>query len=118
LLFLSLRLREEGGATNTLPSIIAASRAAMESDADGLSRFEGVLAQAGCSPVHADDYAKLRLRVVEEGLFRVEGDLPRLTPTSFPSGVPSGVERVEYEVNLSACGHLMIAANVAAMPNL
>jgi hypothetical protein len=117
LLFFSLRLREEGGATNALPSVIAACRVVLESDADALSRFESALAQAGYSPAHEEEYAKLRLRVVEEGLFRVEGDFPRLTPASFPSGVPNGVERVEYEVNLSGCGHLMIAANRAAIPD-
>ena len=113
LLLFSLRLHEEGGATNTLLSVIAACRTILEADADALSRFESMLAQAGWSPAHADEYAKLRLRVVEEGLFRVEGDFPRLTPASLPSGVPKGVERVEYEINLDVCGHLLIATNAA-----
>lgn len=118
LLFFSLRLREEGGATNTLPAMVAACRSQLEQEADALSRFEGTLAQTGYSPTHEDEYAKLRLRVVEEGLFRVEADFPRLTPASFLGSVPPGIERVEYEVNLAVCAHLMIASNAAAMPNL
>lgn len=118
LLFFSLRLREEGGATNTLPSVVAACRASLEADADALSRFESVLVQAGYSPAHEDEYAQLRLRVIEEGLLRVEEDFPRLTPASFPTGVPAGIERVEYEINLGGCGHLLMATNPTAMPNL
>ena len=118
LLFFSLRLREEAGATNSLPTIIASCRAQSATDAEALSRFESILVQAGYSPLHEEEYAKLKLRVAEEGLFRVEEDFPRLTTASFPSGVPAGIERVEYEVNLSGCGHLMIGVNAAAMSDL
>lgn len=118
LLFFSLRLREEAGATNSLPAIIASCREQLASDADAMGRFESALVQAGYLPVHEDEYARLKLRVVEEGLFRVEEDFPRLTTARFPSGIPAGVERVEYEINLGGCGHLMIAANPSATPNL
>ncbi len=114
LLFFSVRLREEGGATNTLTSIIAACRATLEADADALSRFEVILARAGYELAYEDEYAKLHLRVVEEGLFRVEEDFPRLTTMSFAAGVPIGIERVEYEINLAACGHLLIAGTPRA----
>ena len=115
--FFSLRLREEAGATNTLPMLIAACRAQLATEAETLSRFEHILEQAGYSPLHEEEYGKLRLRVVEEGLFRVEENFPRLTGASFSNGVPPGIERVEYEVNLGGCGHLMIAANATAMPD-
>ena len=118
LLFFSLRLREEAGATNSLSTMIAACRGQLAAEAEALGRFESTLVQAGYSPLHEDEYAKLKLRVVEEGLFRVEEDFPRLTAASFPSGVPAGIERVDYEVNLSGCGHLLVAANSAAMPDL
>ncbi len=109
LLFFSLRLREETGATNTLPSIIAACRAQLELDTDSLSRFEKALAQIGYSPAHDEEYAKLHLRVVEEGLFNVRDDFPRLTATQLRAGLPPGVERVEYEINLGGFDHLCIA---------
>lgn len=117
LLFFSLQVREEAGATNSLPKIIASFRGQLAPDVDALGYFENALVQAGYSPAHEDEYAKLRLRVGEEGLFRVDEDFPRLTAASFPSGVPSGVERVDYEVNLNGCGHLLVAGNPAAMPN-
>ncbi len=118
LLFFSLQLREEGGATNSLPRLVASCRVQLESEPDALSLFERALVQGGYSPVHDEEYAKLKLRVVAEDLFRVTKDFPSLTPASIAGGIPPGVERVEYEINLSGCGNLIIASNPAAMPNL
>lgn len=117
LLFFSLRLREEAGATNTLPSVLAACRAQLEADADSLSCFERGLAQVGYSPAHDEEYAKMRLRVVEEGLFRVRADFPRLTTAHLTAGVPPGVEAVEYEINLSGFDHLCIASRASDAPD-
>jgi hypothetical protein len=58
LFFFSIRLREEAGATNTLPALIARSRGALESNADAQGRFETALLQAGYSPVHDEEYGK------------------------------------------------------------
>lgn len=113
LLFFSLHLREEGGASNTLPGLVASCRAQLKADAEALSGFESALVQVGYSPAHEEEYAKLKLRVVDEELFRVEENFPRLTLTSFADGVPHGVERVEYEINLAGFEHLRVAANAA-----
>lgn len=115
LMLFSLRLREEAGASNTLPSLVDVCRSQMELEPDTLDRFEAALAQANYSPTYEDEYAKLKLRVIDEGLFRVEQDFPRITAASFESGLPSGVERVEYEVNLNGYNHLLIATNAAML---
>jgi hypothetical protein len=109
LLFFSMRVREEAGATNTLPSLIAACRAALGGDSDALSRFESALALAGHSPAHDEEYGKLRLRFASQELFCVRDTFPRLTPISFVDGLPAGVERVEYEINLAGLQHLRLA---------
>ncbi len=113
LVLFSMRLREEGGAKNSLPAIVAACRARFAADADALARYETALLEAGYSPSHEEEYSKLKLRVVEERLFSVERDFPRVTPEVFPMGVPPGVERVEYEVNLNGYDHLLLAASPA-----
>lgn len=118
LMLFSLRLREEAGASNTLPGLVAACRSLMELEPDTLDRFEAALAQANYSPAYEDEYAKLKLRVIDECLFRVEQDFPRITVASFREGVPSGVERVEYEVNLGGCEHLLIATTAEMLPLL
>lgn len=118
LLFFSLRLREEAGATNTLPSVIAACRAQLEPDADSLSLLDRALAQVGYSPAHDEEYAKLHLRVVEEGLFNVRDEFPRVTAMQLTAGVPPGVEHVEYKINLSGFDRLCIARNATQAPDL
>lgn len=114
----SLQLREEVGAANTLPSLIASILTQLNSDVDALSRFETILAQTGYSPVHDEEYAKLRLRIVAEGLYEVRNDFPRLNAEQFRTGVPAGVERVEYEINLSAFDHLLVARIPGELGNL
>lgn len=109
LMLFSLRLREEAGASNTLPGLVALCREQIKIEPETLDLFEAALAKANYSPTHEDEYAKLKLRVVDEGLFLVEKDFPRITVASFDAGLPSGVERVEYEVNLGGCEHLLIA---------
>jgi len=109
LLLFSLRLREEAGAENTLSAVIRICQQAVADDADAASMLDSRLAQAGYSPVHDSEYAKMHLRVVGEGLYRVTNEFPRIVPTSFTAGLPVGVERIEYEVNLSGFDHLRVA---------
>jgi hypothetical protein len=109
LLLFSLRLREEAGAENTLPLVIQLCQQAVADDPDAASMLDNRLAQAGYSPVNDSEYLKLRLRVVAEGLYRVTEDFPRVVMSSFAIGVPSGVERIEYEINLGAFDRLRIA---------
>jgi hypothetical protein len=116
LLFFSLRLREEAGATNTLPTLVAACRQQIGVDDATLTRFETTLAQAGYSQIHEEDYARVRLRVVTEALYVVHGDFPRLTPTQIANGVPGGIEQVEYDINLAGFDHLRVARAPAEAP--
>ena len=109
LLFFSLRLREEAGSTNTLPNLIGITRSLLEPDPDSLSRFEIGLARAGYSPAHDEEYNKISLRIVEEALFTVKDDFPNITEINFVDGVPAGVGAINYEINLSAFDHLLIA---------
>jgi len=118
LLFFSLRLREEAGASNTLPGLVALCREQFAQNDDALAQVEAALAQIGYSLAHEADYEKLRLRVVEEGLFTVNDRFPRITPTSLKAGVPQGVERVEYEINLSGFADLCIARNIDELASI
>jgi hypothetical protein len=109
LFLFSLRVREEAGATNSLPAVILTCRGQLGTNADALNRFEAALAAAGYSPIYENEYAETRLRIVEEGLFIVRNEFPRLTPPQLLAGLPPGVERLEYEINLSGFAHLCIA---------
>jgi hypothetical protein len=109
LLLFSIRLREEAGAANTLPSIVSICRKLFESDPDSLSHFEIGLARAGYSAAHDDVYDKTFLRVAEEGVFSVRDDFPCITESTFESGIPAGIEALTYEINLNAFDHLRVA---------
>jgi len=108
--FFSLRLREEAGASNTLTGMVAMCLRELVSDDETISNFQERLSRAGYSPAHEDEYAKLRLRVVEEGLFAVKEDFPRVTKTQLVDGVvPPGIEYFEYEINLTGFERLRVA---------
>lgn len=118
LLLFSMQLREEGGAVLTLADLVAKCRQLLITDPDTLSVFEAGLVRVGYSLVHETEYAKIHLRILKETLFKVEADFPRLTKTMFISGVPVGIERVEYEVNLSAFSHLILANTAGEKPGI
>lgn len=109
LLFFSLHLREEAGATNTLPSVIAACCNQLGGNPHALCQFESVLAQAGYALDDEDEYEKLRFRIVDQGLFAVREDFPRLTTAHLQAGLPMGIEHMEYDINLGSFGHLCLA---------
>ena len=106
----SLCLREEGGATNTLPAMLKKCQAALQGTPAALDQFESSVSLVGYSPVYEEDYAKLRLHVVRESLFRVDNDFPRLTSSNIVDGLSAGIERVEYDINLAGYRHLEIAS--------
>lgn len=101
LYFFSIQLREEGGATNCLPSLVAACRQYLQAFPDQLSNFEDTLYRSGYTDVAVADYSKLKLRVVEQGMFLVDARFPRLVLTSLPQGLPDGVGKISYEIDLS-----------------
>jgi len=118
LMFFSLRLREEGGANNSLPALISTCRRSLEKAPDYLSIFERALAQTGYSSVYDSEYSLVKYRIVDEALFRVEESFPKIDKSSFYKGVPLGIEKVDYEINLVSSDSLIIAKNSAEMPNL
>ncbi len=117
LYFFSLRVREEPSAANSVVSLVERVSAALTGRADLLDTFEARLAQAGYSPAHAERYRSMLFRVVDERLYRVTAGFPRLSGESFQGGLPAGIERIEYEVNLDAC-HDLIVSRDPARPGL
>ncbi|HEX6860985.1 MAG TPA: PD-(D/E)XK motif protein [Caulobacteraceae bacterium] len=65
-------------------------------DAEALEQFSGKLADFGYAPLI--DYDEPRMIVSGRATYRVEGDFPRLVR----SGLPGGIARVKYEIELEA----------------
>jgi hypothetical protein len=118
LLLFSLQVRQEEGAANSLPSVVGMCRSRIVGNADAALDLEDKLARIGYSSTHDPEYGRLRLRVGSEGLYRVDHDFPRITPSSFHGGVPNGVEKIEYDVNLNGFDHLRVAIRPSEMPSM
>lgn len=109
LLFFSLRVREEAGASNTLPMLVDACRRRVAPDPDAEGLLDTTLIAAGYLPVHADEYAKVHWRVVEELLLDVRDEFPRIVARTFAEGPPPGVEEIDYSINLGTFDQLIVA---------
>jgi hypothetical protein len=105
----SMQVREEAGASNTLPSVIEHCRIQLANDPETLEIFERSLFQTGYSDLHDAEYDKVKFRIAESVLFRVEDDFPRLTDGNFVNGLPKGIERIDYEINLNTFDNLIFA---------
>ena len=102
-----VRLREEGGAELTLPGIIESCYNLLSSDEDSLDRLESALVQIGYSPLHNEEYERSRFRIIEEALFEVKDDFPRISARNFVEELHAGIERVDYEINLNGFDKLI-----------
>ena len=110
LLFLfSIRLREEAGSTNTLPGLVRMIAEDPTITPEVVDRFEATLLQSGYSHVHAEIYDRQHFRVVEEGLYAVRDNFPRIVTSTFVGGMPPGVEGIDYEINLGGFDQLRVA---------
>jgi hypothetical protein len=98
----SLRVIDDPIGQNSLSSSVKRLRKTLEGDTSLLHKFDEQIARYGFTPgehVHADR----PLRVIAEELYRVGHGFPRLTASSFPNGVPSGVDGISYTLDLVAC---------------
>jgi hypothetical protein len=113
LLLFGLRLREEAGAGNTLPLLVEVCRGLVEGRSEAGDLLHGALIAAGYADPHRDEYEKIRWRVVEQLLFEVRDDFPRIGSGVFTNGVPAGVEELDYSINLGTFDHLVVSRRPA-----
>jgi len=112
----SVRMREEMGATQNLPKVVAECRTNLVDDDELLAYFENTLVQAGYSPIFDEEYAKMKLRIIDDVLFHVNDVFPKLTRASFSNNTPEGIERIDYEINLTSFGNLIVANQPDEVP--
>jgi hypothetical protein len=113
LLFFGVRLREEAGASNTLPALIEACRQRVRVDPNAEGLFETAIIAAGYSANHEDEYSKVHWRVVEGLLFDTARTFPRLSTTSFSQEALQGVEEIDYVINLGTFEDAVVARSPA-----
>ena len=109
LLFFSLKLREENNGLRDLSELVRSCGELLSEDLDALDRFESALASVGYSPAHDSEYERVKFRVIDEMLYNVDANFPKITNKILVNGNPAGVERVEYQINLDGFESCIVA---------
>lgn len=112
LLFFSLAISPERGATNSLVVLVDAIRTALQLDPEVADVFDVALANAGYSDAFRSFYAEKTYRVAGGLLYEVDGLFPRLTRDQLASSaLLPGVSEVKYRVTLDFSRPSAIAEN-------
>lgn len=98
----SLRVVRDRLATNTLTLLASRCEDQLKATADARDIFLQKLSCRGYSPVDTS-LRETRYRVLDEQIYEVSGEFPRLEPSSFVSGLPAGVVDVSYKIDLAGC---------------
>jgi hypothetical protein len=98
----SMRILRDSLASNSVDSLVAATLEVLQSDAVTRAEILEKLARRGYTPA-GTKVSGVTYRVIEQSLYRVADDFPRLVPKSFPEGLPSGITDVSYQLDMSAC---------------
>lgn len=112
----SVSLHEEASSVENLPSLIEKCRNHLKNSEEALLYFDDTLAHSGYSPIFEDDYSKLKFQISENILFKVVDDFPRLTHELFSDQLPSGIEKIYYEINLNTFDHLIVSYRPDELP--
>ena len=99
---------ERTGATS-LQSVIDVCLGLLERSPTALTLFEQKLALSGYFSVYEDEYREARWRIIEEKVYAVVDDFPRLTRERMLDGIPSGITRIDYEISLAGFENLCVA---------
>lgn len=114
----SLSVRDEGSGTDCLPKVVNELRGRLANDFQVLMQFDASLYAAGYDDRLASEYARLVLRIRDEGLYRVTDGFPRLVPASMIGGLPAGLSAVNYELNLDAAAAWLLGKTPVATAKL
>jgi hypothetical protein len=101
LLFMSVQLREEPSAANSLGALIEHLLHALKDDAEAQDHLEAELARLGVSGLLLPEYKRANYRIAGESLYLVGAGFPRLIRSSLVADqLPAGVEALEYDITL------------------
>jgi hypothetical protein len=115
LFLFSLRVRPDPIAGHSLAASVDRVRMSLAGRPDLLVLFDELLGRAGYSPAHRDKY-ETTFRVAAEELYGVREGFPRLTVSSFLNGVPAGIDKIQYTLNLAACHPWLEAKSASDAP--
>lgn len=98
----SLKLRRDELASNTLAILVERCSDLLEPYPQALDAFNQKVAKYGYNPADGPS-TQIPYRIVEETIYEVDSEFPRIIVDSFVNGVPVGVLKVSYGIDMSAC---------------
>ncbi len=111
LFLMSIGVRDEASASESLPGLISYIREMLQSDFDALSCFDSCLYSSGYLDALESEYDKLKLRIRRQEIYRVVDGFPRLIPGSLKEPLALGIGSVGYELNLNGAESWCLAKN-------
>jgi len=108
----SLRVVRDRLAANTLPSLVDRCSEQLRGVASSRDAFLRKVSSRGYNPAH-HRLRSTAYRILEEHLYEVVGEFPRLTALSFPGDLPAGIGDVSYRLQMAACEPWLRAQSAA-----
>lgn len=98
----SLRVARDRLATNTLALLASRCSDQLRDAVEVRDLFLRKLSQRGYSPADAS-LRTTAYRIIDEQIYEVTDEFPRLEAESFVGGLPTGVTDVSYKIDMSVC---------------
>ncbi len=111
----SVRVRQEVGATNSVPALVGLISESLKDSPTLSQQFELALEKVGYVDALRAHYLGYTFRVVDCSLYEVLGAFPRLTRAQLDEQkVPVGVSDIEYSIHLTSYADVLADAPAAA----
>ena len=98
----SLRVTRDRLASNTLATLVSRCSDQLSDAPDIRDSFLRMVSMRGYSPADGS-LGAVAYRIIDERIYEVGEGFPRLTPDSFPDGLPAAIVDVSYRIDMSAC---------------
>lgn len=108
----SLRVVRDRLAANTLPGLVDRCSGQLRGAGSARDSFLRKVSSRGYSPAHHRLHSTA-YRILEEHLYEVVGEFPRLTAATFADGLPAGIGDVSYKLQMAACAPWLCATSAA-----
>jgi len=111
LFLFGVRLRDEQTGGKSLKLLIDNIYEALSGFRDLTEYFSSQLIEYGYSLKGSAGYQSKSWEIIDEALFLVDADFPRITSALIPESTQLDIEDLTYKVNLNHYSHLIVATN-------
>ncbi|WP_099331460.1 PD-(D/E)XK motif protein [Priestia aryabhattai] len=99
----SLIIRNDKKSNYNIPLLVRDIKDILSSNITLLYQFENKLIEAGYLSEYEAEYEDFRFNIVDERMYIVDEEFPKLTANDLVKGIPKGVQNIQYDINLDNC---------------